>query len=136
MVLVSRDGHATLIQIVMSDEPTATSVDRMIATVERANGQGGFAVHVTGKKTIDHDFTRISESDLRQGEMQFGLPAALIVLVLVFGTLVGAAIPVTIAVLSIVVPWAWSRRWGLRGALVSLRLPSRCSSRRASASGV
>jgi RND superfamily putative drug exporter len=60
-------------------------------------------VHITGKKTIDHDFTKISESDLRQGEMPFGLPAALIVLVLVFGTLVGAAIPVMMAVLSIVV---------------------------------
>src|SRR4051794_13629868 len=43
-VLVSRDGHATLMQVVMSDEPKTTSVDHMIATVERANGEGGFAV--------------------------------------------------------------------------------------------
>jgi putative drug exporter of the RND superfamily len=102
-VLVSRDGHATLMQVVMTDEPEVTSVDDMIATVKRANGPGGFAVHITGANTIDRDFTRISESDLQQGELQFGLPAALIVLVLVFGTLVGAAIPVMMAILSIVV---------------------------------
>ncbi|WP_259312937.1 MMPL family transporter [Capillimicrobium parvum] len=101
--LVSRDGHATLLQIVMRDEPKTTSVDHMITAVQAANGQGGFAVHITGKNTIDRDFTKISESDLQQGELRFGLPAALIVLVVVFGTLVGAAIPVMMAILSIVV---------------------------------
>ena len=45
----------------------------------------------------------MSERDLQQGEIQFGLPAALIILVLVFGTLVGAAIPLVMAILSIVV---------------------------------
>jgi RND superfamily putative drug exporter len=101
--LVSRDGHATLLPIVMSDEPEVASVEDMIATVERANGADGFAVHITGENTVGYDFTKISESDLQQGEMQFGLPAALVVLVLVFGTLVGAAIPLMMAILSIVV---------------------------------
>jgi MMPL family protein len=102
-ILVSRDGHATLLPVVMTKDPATTSVDELLATIERANGAGGFAVHITGENTINHDFTKVSEQDLRKGEMQFGLPAALIVLVLVFGTLVGAAIPLVMALLSIVV---------------------------------
>ena len=37
----------------MTDEPEVTSVEDMIATVERANGADGFAVHITGENTID-----------------------------------------------------------------------------------
>jgi putative drug exporter of the RND superfamily len=102
-ILVSRDQHATLLPVVMADEPEMTSVEDLIATIERANGAGGFAVNITGENTINHDFTEVSEQDLRQGEIQFGLPAALVILVLVFGTLVGAAIPLLMAILSIVV---------------------------------
>lgn len=102
-ILVSRDRHATLLPVVMTDEPKMTAVENMIAMIQRANGTDGFAVHITGENTIGHDFNTVSEQDLRTGEMQFGLPAALIVLVLVFGTLVGAAIPLVMAILSIVV---------------------------------
>jgi RND superfamily putative drug exporter len=100
---VSGDGHATLLPVVMSDEPETTAVEDLIATIERANGVDGFAVHITGENTIGHDFTEVSEQDLQKGELQFGLPAALVILVLVFGTLVGAAIPLVMAILSIVV---------------------------------
>ena len=102
-ILVSRDEHATLLPVVMADEPEMTSVEDVVATIERANGTDGFAVHITGENTINHDFTEVSEQDLQKGELQFGLPAALLVLVLVFGTLVGAAIPLLMAILSIVV---------------------------------
>ncbi len=102
-VLVSRDRHATLLPVVLTEEPELTAVDDLIATVERADGAQGFSVHITGEHTIGRDFTEVSERDLRQGELQFGLPAALVVLVIVFGTLVGAAIPLVMALLSIVV---------------------------------
>jgi RND superfamily putative drug exporter len=102
-ILVSRDQHATLLPLVMADEPEMTSVDDLVATIERANATDGFAVHITGENTINRDFTEVSEQDLQKGELQFGLPAALIILVLVFGTLVGAAIPLVMAILSIIV---------------------------------
>jgi putative drug exporter of the RND superfamily len=102
-ILVSRDQHATLLPVVMADEPEMTSVDDLVASIEQANGSDGFAVHITGENTIGRDFTEVSEQDLQKGEMQFGLPAALLILVLVFGTLVGAAIPLVMAILSIVV---------------------------------
>ena len=59
--------------------------------------------NITGEYTLDRDFTQLSESDLQTGELQFGLPAALIVLLLVVGTLVGVAIPMLMAIISIVV---------------------------------
>jgi hypothetical protein len=40
-------------------------------------------------------------ADLRKGELYFGRPAALIVLLLVFGTLVAASVPLTIALVCI-----------------------------------
>jgi RND superfamily putative drug exporter len=101
-VLVSRDRHATLILAVLTDKPE-DSVEQLVPVIERADGQGGFAVDITGEYSAGRDFGEVSESDLRQGEIQFGLPAAMVVLLLVFGTLVGAAIPLVMAVISIVV---------------------------------
>ena len=101
-LLVSRDRHATIVPVVLAD-PATDSVHKLIAIVQRSDGQGGFAVHITGEHTAGHDFSEVSASDLSTGELQFGLPAALIVLLLVFGTVVGASIPLLMAMISIVV---------------------------------
>jgi putative drug exporter of the RND superfamily len=100
--LVSRDRHATIIPVVLA-KPASESVDKLIGLVQRSDGQGGFAVHITGEQTAGRDFGNVSEQDLRTGELQFGLPAALVVLLLVFGTVVGASIPLLMAMISIVV---------------------------------
>src|SRR5207244_801349 len=50
-----------------------------------------------------YDFGKQSQTDLENGELAFGLPAALIVLVLVFGALVAGLVPVLMAILSILV---------------------------------
>jgi RND superfamily putative drug exporter len=100
--LVSADEHATIIAVVLAEKPDER-IEDLIPVVENADGTDGFAVNITGTETLGRDFTRISEDDLSQGELQFGLPAALIVLLLVFGTLTGAAIPMLMAVISIVV---------------------------------
>jgi len=102
--VVSQDRHATLMPIVL-DAPQEDSVAAVIAVVERSDS-AGFAAHITGEFTLDRDFTEISEKDLSTGELQFGLPAALIVLLLVVGTAVGAAVPMGMALISIVVALA------------------------------
>src|SRR5918995_2828195 len=104
-VLVSQDAHATILPLVLAGEEEE-SIDDVLEIVQRADGREGFAVDITGEFTVGRDFERVSEDDLQQGELQFGLPAAMIVLLLVFGTLVGAAIPMTMAVLSIIVALA------------------------------
>jgi RND superfamily putative drug exporter len=100
--LVSRDRHATIIPIALADKPE-DAIDKLVPIVGASNGRGGFADHITGEYTIGRDFQSVSEKGLRSGELRFGLPAALIVLLLVFGTLVGAGIPLLMATVSIVV---------------------------------
>jgi RND superfamily putative drug exporter len=103
--IVSADGHATLLPVVLQ-EPKEDRIEDVISVVEQANGDAGLATHITGEFTLDRDFNLVSERDLQTGEMQFGLPAALIVLLLVIGTVVGAAVPMLMAIISIIVALA------------------------------
>jgi len=101
-ILISADRHATLLPVVVA-HPQQDRIADLISLVERSDASAGFATHITGANTLDRDFTALSESDLNKGELQFGLPAALIVLLLVVGTLVGVAIPMLMAIISIIV---------------------------------
>ena len=98
--LVSADGHAALGLIHVSDADYAEGV---IAAVERADASPAFEVNVTGEKTRESDFNQLSQDDLKSGELQFGLPAALIILLLVFGGVVAGLVPLLMAMTSIVV---------------------------------
>jgi RND superfamily putative drug exporter len=91
---------------VVLKEKKEERIDDLVPVVEKANGQHGFAASITGENTLDRDFTKVSEKDLSNGELKFGLPAALIVLLLVFGTVTGALIPMLMAVISIIVALA------------------------------
>jgi RND superfamily putative drug exporter len=100
--LVSEDRHAALLLLELTP-PEEDHVEDAIEAVEQANGEGGFEVAITGEFTLDRDFGEISERDLQNGELRLGLPAALIVLVIVFGALVAAALPLVLALVSIAV---------------------------------
>ena len=76
--------------------------------VENANG-GAFQVGITGDHTANHDFGKQSQQDLEKGELAYGLPAALIVLVLVFGAVFAGLVPVLMAILSIIVALGLAR---------------------------
>ena len=76
--------------------------------VERADKDAAFAVAVTGEETLDHDFNLLSQEDLESGELKFGLPAALIILLLVFGAVVAGLIPLLMSIISIIVASASS----------------------------
>ena len=62
----------------------------------------GFKVLITGQATISQDFEDLAQDGLAKGEA-FGVPIAVIILVLVFGALVAALIPIILAVASIIV---------------------------------
>jgi RND superfamily putative drug exporter len=98
--LVSDDRHATIVPIAILDEDEPESV---VEAVERADEDPAFSVSVTGEQTLDHDFNLLSQEDLESGELQFGLPAALIILLLVFGAVVAGLIPLLMAIVSIIV---------------------------------
>src|SRR5919204_289774 len=78
-------------------------VAAVVGAVKRADASPAFTVSVTGQRTLDRDFNELSQSDLQHGELQFGLPAALIILLLVFGAVVAGLVPLLMAIVSIVV---------------------------------
>jgi uncharacterized membrane protein YdfJ with MMPL/SSD domain len=98
--LVSEDRHALAAPIFITDTDSAGDV---VDVIDRADRDANFAVSITGDQTMDNDANELSQSDLKHGELQFGAPAALVVLVLVFGAFVAGLIPLLIAILSIIV---------------------------------
>jgi uncharacterized membrane protein YdfJ with MMPL/SSD domain len=96
---VSADRHATLVQLLIRSDGDAKPV---VKAVQRSNG-GAFTAAITGEHSVSNDFNTLSQRDLEHGELAFGLPAALVVLVLVFASVVGGLVPVLMAILSIVV---------------------------------
>jgi RND superfamily putative drug exporter len=101
--LVSKDRHATIIPLALLDDDETEALVDKVETLDR--GQG-FAVSVTGTETLDHDFNLLSQEDLANGELKFGLPAALIILLLVFGAVIAGLMPLLMAIVSIVVALA------------------------------
>jgi len=101
-VLVSADRHAALLVFTMAQSVgIATDDAKALTTAAReAAASSDFEVLVTGEASINSDFGATAESDLRKGEM-FGVGIALIILVLVFGAVVTAAIPLIMALASI-----------------------------------
>ena len=95
----SPDGHAALVSVRIRSDSGAGPVEQ---AVEQAN-TGAFQVGITGYHSVGYDFGKQSQKDLETGELAFGLPAALIVLVLVFGAVVAGMVPVLMAILSIIV---------------------------------
>jgi RND superfamily putative drug exporter len=98
--LVSQDRHATALLINVPDSDRAGDV---IDVVDRADADPNFEVAITGDQTVDNDFNELSQRDLKNGELRFGAPAALVILLLVFGAVVAGLIPLLMAILSIVV---------------------------------
>jgi putative drug exporter of the RND superfamily len=97
--LVSKDRHATMLPLLMESDEIAPLTE----LVTTADGKDGFQVSITGQLTADADFEKLSEEDLQKGELLIGLPAALIILMLVFGAVVAGLVPVMLGLLSIVV---------------------------------
>ena len=88
-----------MVPLVMRGDEVAPLVE----LVRAGDGQDGFQVSITGSLTADADFEKLSEEDLQKGELLIGLPAALIILVLVFGAVVAGLVPVLLGLLSIVI---------------------------------
>lgn len=102
--LVSADRHSTIVPLVMagSIEDAERNIGQVREIVREANGQDGFSVLITGSASISEDFSKVAERDLRTAEA-FGIPVALLVLVLVFGAIAAAFLPLVIAGISIAI---------------------------------
>jgi uncharacterized membrane protein YdfJ with MMPL/SSD domain len=103
--LVSGERDATVILVALGRD-AEDRVDGVVEAVRNADGREGFDVTITGEFTIDADESTLAEEDLLNGELGFGLPAALIVLLIVFGSVVAGLIPVLLSLVSITVALA------------------------------
>src|SRR5712691_1159247 len=66
----------------------------------RVPGADGFDVMVTGFPALDHDVRTISAEDSERGEQRV-LPLTLVVLIVAFGALVAAMVPIVVGVLAV-----------------------------------
>jgi RND superfamily putative drug exporter len=101
---VSQDRHTVLLTTVLAGDVSASAehVQPLLELVEDRNGTDGFEVYTFGLASVNDAFQEVSERDLQQAE-QRGFPIALVILVLVFGAVVAALVPIVLAVLAILV---------------------------------
>ena len=102
--LVSEDRKTTIMPLTMAgDFDDATdNIEKVIEVVDKADAQSGFEVLITGQAAAGKDFQELGQEGIETGE-KFGVPIALVILVLVFGALVAAFVPLVLAFVSILV---------------------------------
>jgi uncharacterized membrane protein YdfJ with MMPL/SSD domain len=96
---VSRDGTKTF-ALVRLDEQVEDAVDDAEHLATLVDAPDDVATIVTGIPLVQHEFNEAIEEDLFRAEV-ISLPIAMLILLAVFGTLVGAALPVIIAGLAL-----------------------------------
>jgi RND superfamily putative drug exporter len=100
--LAAADGHSTILPIVMAGDlaQAEKNIDKVHAIVHAADGKGGFDALITGTASIQSDFSQTATHDLQRGE-GIGVPIALIILLVVFGALVAAGLPIVLSLIAI-----------------------------------
>jgi putative drug exporter of the RND superfamily len=101
---VSHDQHAILIPVTMAGtlDDANTNIDQVLDRTLHAPHPDGFKVWVAGEATAATDSNTIAEQDLRKGET-IGIVAAVVILIVVFGALAAAVVPIVLAIMAIVV---------------------------------
>ncbi|MGH2550936.1 MAG: MMPL family transporter, partial [Thermomicrobiales bacterium] len=98
--LVSEDRHSTLVPVTYNVEDTEDG-EPVVHAID-AISVDGFDVLSVGDVSIDETFNSTAEEDLQQAEF-LGIPAALIILIIVFGALVAAGVPIILSIISILI---------------------------------
>ena len=101
--MVSEDRRTTIMAAELAGEfqKSADHADDLRGAVERARTPG-FSTQLFGPSSLNDDFIKASEDNLANGE-KYGIPAALIVLVVVFGAVVAALLPILIGIAAIAI---------------------------------
>jgi RND superfamily putative drug exporter len=96
--LMARD-HRSIALLVWSSLPDA-AIGSKIVHIRSLVSVPGVTTYVTGGPALNHDYAVSSQHDLSTGNT-FAIPILVIVLLLVFGTLVAAGLPLMLALFSI-----------------------------------
>jgi RND superfamily putative drug exporter len=102
--LVSQDRRTTILLFTMAGDLKQATEDaeELLDFVREASGQDGFKVLVSGEASVAAESNELTANDIEQGE-KVGIPAAGIILLVLFGAVVAAIIPLALAIISIVV---------------------------------
>jgi putative drug exporter of the RND superfamily len=103
--LVSEDGDAVALPVAFGGD-AESKIEGAVEVVDEFDAQPGYEAAITGELTFDADSEELALDDLAKGELFFGAPAALVILLLVFGTVVAGLVPLILAILSIFVALA------------------------------
>jgi RND superfamily putative drug exporter len=101
--LVSSDGHAVLLPVTLTgDSADAGETAAPVVDLVKSASAGGFQVTTVGFGSVEGEMSTLLEETLQQGEM-IGVVVALVILLVVFGAVVAAGLPIVLALLSIFV---------------------------------
>ncbi len=100
-------GSSSLVQVLLKGdrEKSGDEIEAIITAAQAAATTQGASARFAGPASIDRDFQKVAESDLQTGEA-IGIPIALVILLIVFGALVSALLPLMLAGVAIVVALA------------------------------
>ena len=102
--LVSADRMTTFMTVIMSGDyvEAVKNVEHVLEVVEESNEADGFRVLTVGDASIAFEQNELAEMDLRQGE-RIGIPVALVILVVLFGTVAAVIMPIGLSIVGIIV---------------------------------
>jgi RND superfamily putative drug exporter len=107
--LVSADKTIALAVAVLAGDPddAVDSAKPLVEAVKATDGIEGFRAAAIGNGSISGEFITLAEETLVRGEI-LGIPAAIVILILVLGAVVAAGVPLIVAAISIVVAFGLS----------------------------
>ena len=97
--LISKDQHRLVAVVSVKDDSAAAQ--KYYNDLRAEVTSSVLSVEATGYLAINHDFNTILEGDLQRAEI-VSLPLALILLLLVFGTVLAAMLPLGVGMLAVV----------------------------------
>ena len=112
---ISRDGHSTIANVELKDYTANQTVQAMDIYPKLRAEVNSDKLEVTAFGTLpfNHDLTVIAERDAKHAEMRV-LPLVGLLLLLVFGSLLGAALPLAVGLLAVTA--------GIAGTLLLARI--------------
>ena len=102
--MVSADRRTTIIPLALAGslDQAVENLPAILLAVEGADGRDGFRVLMVGDASTAADYNELAEGDLRWGE-RIGVPVALVILLVLFGTVTAALVPVGLSLVCIIV---------------------------------
>lgn len=100
--LIGTDGQSALVVVTLDGEGDAVDLIEPLLEVVASTNTDEFRVTTVGDGSINNEFITLADETLFRGEI-VGLPVALVILLVVFGAVVAAGIPLVLAIVAILV---------------------------------